>query len=416
MASSFTWLAFSESERQQAMQVLDLFREKSTLDELGFAPIRDAFADHFFPGTSTIQTRARYFLFVPWILKRLEQQRFAGTEFLTRVRNRESKLIHALLAGDPDQNGIIGRDAMQALKRMPSAVYWRGLHLWGIRLFHGSLEQLAKQVGQQDHQSSHRVTTDDGDPVDSASTVWFQGLPKEPANMLEKAVFVLTREEAEFLTGRICTHHPKSILASVLVRAKNEIDSEFVWDPKLQPLLSTDQQTAVEFSRLFALCAWGASLLYTRMVAKLKDPEHKLVDAVTHQLIAWRDILCREATIMHGWDLAAFWAFLKNIDCRPTGPTRKFAASWIDISLRAADGGAVWEDSDVQKLVATRELSLKKQRARLRPENYRGRDRWQGDVTVRPMDYRWGPTRNILNDILSAANQPFENAEGVENA
>jgi hypothetical protein len=67
MASSFSWLDFSESDRQQTMQVLDLFREKNTLDELGFGPIRDAFADHFFPGTSTIQTRARYFLFIPWM-------------------------------------------------------------------------------------------------------------------------------------------------------------------------------------------------------------------------------------------------------------------------------------------------------------------------------------------------------------
>lgn len=43
--------------------------EPGTLDELGIGSIRDTFSDELFPGTSTIQTRARYFLFVPWIMQ-----------------------------------------------------------------------------------------------------------------------------------------------------------------------------------------------------------------------------------------------------------------------------------------------------------------------------------------------------------
>ena len=42
------------------LEIVDLFREKGTLDELGIGAIRDAFADRFFPGTSTLHTRARY--------------------------------------------------------------------------------------------------------------------------------------------------------------------------------------------------------------------------------------------------------------------------------------------------------------------------------------------------------------------
>jgi len=49
------------------LDVINAFSEKDTRDELGFGSVRDAFADTLFPGTSTIQTRARYFLFVPWI-------------------------------------------------------------------------------------------------------------------------------------------------------------------------------------------------------------------------------------------------------------------------------------------------------------------------------------------------------------
>ncbi len=63
VASSFTWLDYSEHERRQMLDVIHLFDEKTTRDELGIGVVRDAFADMFFPGTSTIQTRARYFLF-----------------------------------------------------------------------------------------------------------------------------------------------------------------------------------------------------------------------------------------------------------------------------------------------------------------------------------------------------------------
>lgn len=67
------WIDFSKSERNKVMSVLDLLSEKGTLDELGIAPIRDGFAERFFPGTSTIQTRAKYFLIVPYALKDIER-------------------------------------------------------------------------------------------------------------------------------------------------------------------------------------------------------------------------------------------------------------------------------------------------------------------------------------------------------
>lgn len=55
------------------LDVVDLFREHDTRDELGVGSVRDAFADMLFPGTSTIMTRARYFLLVPWAYQRLDR-------------------------------------------------------------------------------------------------------------------------------------------------------------------------------------------------------------------------------------------------------------------------------------------------------------------------------------------------------
>ena len=66
------WIDFSKTERSKILSVLDLLSQDSTLDELGIAPIRDGFSNLFFPGTSTIQTRAKYFFIVPYALKELE--------------------------------------------------------------------------------------------------------------------------------------------------------------------------------------------------------------------------------------------------------------------------------------------------------------------------------------------------------
>ena len=46
---------------------MNLLSEQGAVDELGTGIVRDAFANYFFPGTSTIQTRAKYFLIVPYL-------------------------------------------------------------------------------------------------------------------------------------------------------------------------------------------------------------------------------------------------------------------------------------------------------------------------------------------------------------
>ena len=67
--SIVTWLDFSEAQQRKVLEALKGFEDKETVDDLGFGPIRDAISGTFFPGTSVLQTRARYFLFVPWIFQ-----------------------------------------------------------------------------------------------------------------------------------------------------------------------------------------------------------------------------------------------------------------------------------------------------------------------------------------------------------
>ena len=139
--SSLAWIDFDEAERQRAQRIMALFQERETRDELGLGAIRDSIADHLFPGTSTIQTRLRYMLFIPWLYRALEKREVPEAQLRAEARDTEIQLADALKAGG-ESNGIIGRDAGPRLQRLPSSVYWAGLGAWGIRVFPGSLDSL----------------------------------------------------------------------------------------------------------------------------------------------------------------------------------------------------------------------------------------------------------------------------------
>jgi len=115
--SSLSGLDTSESDRRRALDVIDPFFRRDTLDELGLGTVRDVLADALFPGTSTIQTRARYFLFIPWIYRRLEALHFSSSRVAQQARKQELGLVEALVSS-PDPDGVIGREARRQLKRL----------------------------------------------------------------------------------------------------------------------------------------------------------------------------------------------------------------------------------------------------------------------------------------------------------
>ena len=81
------WVDFSREDRDTVLDVISLLKKPDTVDQIGIAQVRDAFADLFFPGTSTIQTIAKYFLIVPYVLKEATEGRYGTNPAqLLRVR------------------------------------------------------------------------------------------------------------------------------------------------------------------------------------------------------------------------------------------------------------------------------------------------------------------------------------------
>src|SRR5437868_582334 len=97
MTSSLAWLDFSEQEQRQVLSVVELFRDRDTVDELGVGVVRDTYSDLLFPGTSTLHSRARYVLFIPWIYQAIERSSSHCHDPWKSARRMEVRLIDALL-------------------------------------------------------------------------------------------------------------------------------------------------------------------------------------------------------------------------------------------------------------------------------------------------------------------------------
>ena len=126
MPSAIAWLDASREDQRRMREIVNIFAQSESRDELGIGQVRDALSDSLFPGTSTLHTRARYLLFVPWCFVAAAAKGGTAARGERRVEDNE----RALIAGLTDlgaTDGLIGRLAGVAVKTLPSALYWGAL-------------------------------------------------------------------------------------------------------------------------------------------------------------------------------------------------------------------------------------------------------------------------------------------------
>lgn len=139
--STFSWMDLRDDDAQRVREALSAFDDRGMIDPLGFGQVGDAFSEMLFPGTSTLHTRARYFVLIPWVYQRLDEGSTQPKNAPWRARDLEVGLIEALLRGSPSHEGIIGRQARGATQQLASGAYWGPLQRWGIRRYNGSRQQ-----------------------------------------------------------------------------------------------------------------------------------------------------------------------------------------------------------------------------------------------------------------------------------
>tara|TARA_A100001391_G_scaffold63882_2_gene39724 strand:- start:5484 stop:6662 length:1179 start_codon:yes stop_codon:yes gene_type:complete len=390
MSSAIGWVDFDETERDRAQRLMDLFREQDSRDELGLGAIRDSIADHLFPGTSTIHTRLRYMLFIPWIFESLPSH-LSPRDIAAKARQKEIELGQALMAGAPGAVGIIGKDAGEKLKRLPSSIYWSGLESWGIRQLPGSIEAYFAALPHWPKDTSKDHVEDDMSGAQRHRHLWHDRMPQPPKGWPDIVDFDLEPDEASFLVDRLVDRHPHSLLTYLASRS-DRAKADAIW---LHPHIAdfpAQARVLVEHARIFSGVMHGAALLYNLLLSELRENE-EWIERYQTALTEWSDEL--DTKELASWSLDDFWHETRHTGHSVLEPAKRFVTEWV--ALVRKEGGLGRNRDAANALVMTRERRLKKGQSRF--ANKSARDRWQGASGTGRLQFRWSIAQSHLKDM-----------------
>jgi len=389
------WLDYSNADQRRAREIVAMFSQAESRDELGIGQIRDALSDTLFPGTSVLLTRARYLLFVPWLYREGARRGRQGSQLSSWVDWHERRLIDALSNGG-DREGLIGRIAGAAIQNLPSTIYWNSLRRFDILRDDGGPTQIGS------HGPLARRLNDATEFVEHSDAVWDPSMPEPPEKFFELAScdFSLTREEATWLAERICHAAPDSLLQFLVAKGTRRREfARFAWDDAEVNAAPEQAREVVDQARRFAVAMHGAALLYNILLAERAEElglsQHDgQRENFAGQLEEWLDEI--EGGDLNTWNLDQLWA-LVAAQGRPVSPiTRVFVTHWARL-IQERDGRAFPDDSDARTLICQRELRQKGGQARLR--NDRLMRQWGGASGSGRLNFRWPVVARLLNDI-----------------
>lgn len=389
------WIDFSKEDRQKALDVINLLSEQGAVDELGIGIVRDAFANYFFPGTSTIQTRAKYFLIVPYILRDAVDGRYGKdvNRILRAIDTEEKECGIKLLESNPKAEGVIGTRVLPKgwVARKPSDIYWNGIRTYGIFCDYGlsipeyvslavklNTQKSSAKLGNRNDEAEENEK-DDSDAGDIMN-VSFWNLPIYHDNWRDNLTIELTNEEAFYLDKQIQKGAKGTLLEYVL---KNRIDmnkyEDFVsmaadLSEKVEEKLSYMMKLACEFNNLVYMAR-------VRFNVMLSEEENEVAVSEWDRL---KPQVKRRANV----DLSAVFNKLELHN-----PGTYLFLSKLQEAFKALDIDAADE------LIKKRERQLKGiNRAKLNRTKEFDHSKWVGGGEL---DYRFSNARRIINDIYS---------------
>ena len=382
-------------------RVLALFKE-GTIDELGLGTLRDAFASALFPGITSIQTRLRYILFIPWLYQGLEAKRIPSDRVAAAARRAEVGLIDALVDSEGESDwGVIGVQARGDLQRLPSSVYWRCCITWGIFMHDRVQSWYHTHFGQLRESAYRQEQADDPGVISHGRSNWHPQMPPIPDGFPKEASFALTRDEAEFVQARIEERCGGTLLAKLAANPRQDW-SDSLWDEDDAVGATGELRETVELARRFSRHVEGIPLLYNLMLAEKRrelygdsDEPHGPQTWAEGYAKAWDEWSKQEAgeAPFEGRDL---FAWITRRGHRYPPGQQRFISAWT-ARLTELDLQTARDDCKLRKLIADREYMLKKGRSRLRsPKRLL---HWRGRSGVGRMLFNWPQARQTLLDL-----------------
>ena len=387
------WIDFSQEDRKKVLDVINLLQEPGAVDEIGIGLIRDAFANLFFPRTSTVQTIAKYFLIVPYILKEATEGRYGNDlgHILRRIDQEEKVCGIRLMQNCPGEEGIIGRRVLPNgwVARKPSDIYWNGIRTYGIctqdltipDLLKASLALKAQPPAAGIGNPGDAATDEKGDDADAGREIAAQlfSVPDDYYSDWRSDLSVrLTKSEAVFLREKIETNTSSSLLCYLL---KNNVDVER-YDSfealyaDLRNALPTELCRTMELACAFNRLVYAARVRYNYVLSSGQNEEAASEWAYVEGNIPYMTAVDID-DLMKTLDIENFRLrrFLTNFKTALRGG-----------DLQAADD-----------ILIHREIEIKtRSRAKLCRRDDFSNDTWIGG---RWLDYRFSSAKRLISDI-----------------
>lgn len=395
--SSISWLDTSTEEQTRMREILGLFTEKESREELGLGQIRDAVADGLFPGTSTLHTRAKYLLFVPWIFQYVSAQ--GGTA--AQARKQELALIRALKTNGRNDRGVIGSEAGSTLKTVPSSVYWSALGVYGI-LTDPKLnkEQAIALEGARPISAAQAAGSDSQRTLHHRA--WRSSLPEPPPGFPAEIAsgMALSHESASWLQERILDSASGSLLAHLVVHAPDS-DSDVPWEDVVALTADGEARRWLEHARRFSNTMQGAQLLYNLLIAESYEAEgftqfEGRREYFAQLLTEWSEEYFANAA-RDMWDVDQFfWMVTTTRRSKVASGSEAFVRGWADL-LQTPGPRNLVTDETARRFVRDRERRNKGVMARI--GNRKRLETWGGSSGAGRYVYRWGYVQTVLRDI-----------------
>lgn len=391
-SSNIAWIVGTLSEREEVLALLQDDNVHEPRDELGMAALRDVISDALFPGVTTLQTRAKYFLFVPAMYERIEDDPVLRRRPADSIRQLEAELLAALLLRhrDDGQRGIIGERFKRPPNNPSSGIYWRGLSTWSIRRFHNTRAQYHAWLRQPTRKLEwHEIE----EGVDETASRWrARDLSHD---VLAAPSLELRAEEARFLQEcvlRLPKRPDRSLMTDLLGEDVRGCSAPWRTAVVLSGRAAV-ADLALDAERVSAAVR-GAMVLYNLLCARQFAPA--AADPWADDLETWR----REypASWWNNWDLDDFWGRIEPLPYGRSARRRtdRFIGPWIGLLQR--NRVDLSTSRMARDLIVRREHLIKPQRERLSAAQNQQNWSAQG-IGAEPLTFRWPRAKQMLIDM-----------------
>ncbi len=405
--SSLGWIHFSKTYRDRVNTILDMMEDEGVVDELGLGGFRDAFANIFFPGISTIQTRAKYFFIVPYLIKDFINNPNHKHHSLTKYLDDEEHELMWKLAAKykfrrSDGSGVIGitKRPRERISRSPSSIYWNGIRIFQFIKTDLSLSEYCLRINETIEGRLTRTFSLNSEISDDADIDLLDNhgikVSTYKRNWRDNLDLPLTNDEADFFYQRIIEYHPDTLIGqitiskslyNVFIQSDNfEVFSEIILTKKL----SEDLKQIIRLAHDINEVVKGLHWVYCNEINMLFHKENKFLK----NWKKWKVELNSKLIDIDNLKVEHLYKFAPRVN--------NYSIIFMDQVFEMIRHKKINYDK-LSELVREQEQNVKGLKSRFRKgieaDIQKGEEK-----SLSYMNYRFSNAKNILRDIMNNLN------------